>query len=270
MNPFWLKLILRAPEDGAGGGSMFNPAAGESGDGQTPPAGDPPPTGTSGEPGAAGADGSRPDWLHEKFEKPEDLATAYTELERKWFTKNDVLKQELRESVDRERMEQLGVPEAADGYEYPEGINPPSETLDGGIREWAHKNGVGKEAFQSLINDVWLPSLPNPEKEIEALGENAQDRIETASAFLSQNVPKELHSVASQVMTTARGVEFVEALMGSKASSGFAPGDDGSAATPMTREAIREMQADPRFGTDEAYTAKVRKAWSDFAARGGK
>ena len=66
-------------------------------------------------------------------------------------------------------------------------------------------------------------------------------------------------------MTTAAGVELMETVMKMVSPKGFAPDDHGDAAKPLTREGLREMQADPRYGQDETYTAEVSRKWDQFA-----
>ena len=42
---------------------------------------------------------SRPDWLPEKFETPEQLVTSYGELEKKFHSRRDDLKSEVTKQV---------------------------------------------------------------------------------------------------------------------------------------------------------------------------
>lgn len=208
----------------------------------------------------------RPEWLLEKYKTPEDQAKAYSELHKQFVKKTDDLRAEVRGEVMSEYGKSIGVPEDAAEYEYPDNVVPPEGDLDQGLRDWAKKHNVSPEGFKELIGDVYAKTLADHEAEKAALGENADQRASTVSNWAAKNIDKALHPEVLRVMTTAKGVEFMEQMMKLSGSSGFAPDGGGEGGVPLTREAIREAQADPRFGTNEAYTASVRAMWSKFAA----
>jgi hypothetical protein len=276
-----LALLLRdgESEGGSGGGGGFYRAQEGAGGGSEGGEGD-----QSAEGGESGQSaGEQPEWLMEKYlVKGEDdaidlsasaqkQAEAYRELYGRFSKKTDDLRAEVKDEAIKEYGKTIGVPEDVSEYEYPENIEAPAEELDEGLRNWAQKHNVSKEGFQELIQDVYGQTLPNYEAEYEALGDNADERIDHVNKWLHKNVESEFEPQVKSLLTTAKGVEFVESMMKKAGSNGFAPDTDGeSGNTPMTRDEIREMQADPRFGSDDAYTKKVRKAWSDFARRGGK
>lgn len=269
-----LRAIMRdaADEGGGGGGGdpppEGDPAAGEGG-GDSPPEGD---KGKSffkaGEKdGSGGEGGERPDWLMPQYKSAEDQAKAYRELYGRFSKKTDDLKAEVETKFQEEWIKGRGVPEEPDGYEYPEGYEAPPENVDAALRTWAKENQVGAEAFQKLIGDVYGLTQANAEAELEKLGKNAEARIERANDWVVANVDKEHYGVVSKVMTTAEGIAFVEAMMKATGQEGIMPDDDAGGGKTLTRESIREMQADPRYQTDEGYQKKVRQAWNDFAAQ---
>ncbi|WP_138469871.1 hypothetical protein [Poseidonocella sp. HB161398] len=271
--------MLFAPADDTGG-SFFTPpadtggdagggtggvdaqsgdAAAAQGDADASGAGD---TGeTGGTPSGDSSDPERPEWLLPKYNSAEDQAKAYRELYGKFSKKTD----DLRAEIAAERAE--GVPEAVDGYEYPEGWDAPGEDVDGALRAWAHENGVKGEAFQTLINDVWAKTMPDPEVEMQALGENAESRIGDVNQWVHKNVDKAHFPVVQGIMTSAAGVAFIESLAGRGASSGFVTNAGEAQTQPLSRESLREMQFDPRYGTDEKYTAKVSSLWDKWGAQ---
>lgn len=261
--------ILRAPDDGSGGGSFFQPdSGGDDGKGgqqqqqqqqQTTPGGD---NGQQQQQQQA----QRPEWLLEKYKTPEDQAKAYSELYGQFSKKTEDLRKEVLADAIKEYGKMVGVPEKPDAYAYPEGFQAPGETVDKALREWAHKNNVGAEAFKALIKDVHGLTVSNAEAELKKLGDNAQDRIREVNGWITRNVPKEHFGVVSKIMTTAEGVAFMEAMMGEFADSGFAPDGGGNSSKVLTRAEIRKMQEDPRWGTDEAYTKEVRAHWQAYAA----
>mgnify|MGYP003133123636 CR=1 FL=1 len=209
----------------------------------------------------------RPDWLLDKFNSPEDQAKGYSELYKSYSKKTDDLREEIKTEVSENYAKEMGVPKDIDGYEYPEGWEAPSEALDNTLRTWAKENNIGGDAFQSLIKDVYSQTQTNFEEEKGKLGEKAEGRIEAVNKWITKNIDEQHFSTIRKVMSDAAGVEFFESMIKSTASSGFAPDDVGSSPTskPLTRESIRNMQADERFGEDTAYTAEVRNKWQQFA-----
>jgi len=231
---------------------------------QPPPDGTPPPPdGTPPPP-----DGDRPDWLLKKFESPEDQAKAYSDMYRSFSKKTDDLRAEVMQDAIKEYGKSIGVPEDHGDYGYPEGFTKPTEGVDASLREWAQKNNVSKDGFESLISDVWKQTQVDHAKEFEALGEGAQERIEEVNRYVSANVDKDLFATVGKVMQTAEGVKLIEALMGH--DSGYAPGDTPAPDPELTRENIRALQADPKFGADASYTKMVRDKWAAFAKLPGQ
>lgn len=265
--------FYKAPEGGEGsGGGEGGGTGGGQGEGDPPGGGE-----GGGEPPKA------PEWLMEKYQvKGEDgsidlnasaqkQAEGYRDLYGRFSKKTDDLRNDVKSEAIKEYGKTIGVPDDVSEYEYPESVTPPGEDMDKDLRDWAQRHNVSKEGFQELIADVYAKGFPDPQEENEKLGENAQDRIDHVNKWLHKNVDQKYEPQLRSLLTTAEGVELVESLMKKAGSNGFAPEDGGNTGNPpLTRDEIREMQADPRFGTDDAYTLKVRKAWSDFAARGGK
>ncbi len=209
----------------------------------------------------------RPDWLLDKFNSAEDQAKGYSELYKSYSKKTDDLRQEIKAEVSENYAKELGVPDDIEGYEYPEGWEKPDETIDNTLRSWAKENNIGADAFQSLIKDVYSQTQTNVEQEIGKLGEKAQTRIDAVNKWIGKNIDEKHYGTIRKVMSDAAGVEFFESMIKSTASSGFAPDDVGSSQTskPLTRENIRNMQADARFGEDTDYTNEVRNMWQQFA-----
>lgn len=271
--PF-LSLPVLAPEDGSGGGTFFAPSGG--GDGDTSPS-DP-----AGQPGGGEGQptGGAPDWLVDKYAVRNDAGELdlqasiekQAQSARDLYGKLSTKTESLKEQVASEWMTERGVPEDPADYAYPEGWDAPPEHVDEALRAWAKENGIGADAFQSLINDVWKNTLPDLEAEAQLLGKNEDEvkaRIDPVNNWINANIDERFEPVISQIMQSAAGVEFMEALMSDMMENGFAPerGAPETGAGPLTRSQIREAQADPRFQTDPEYRAKVRRMWDQFAAQ---
>lgn len=264
-------LILRDGEaEGGGGGdsTMFQPGEG-GGDNKS---------GT----GGAGGTPDRPDWLVGKFDVVGDdgaldlsasaqkQAEAYSDLYRSFSKKTDALRAEVLQDAVKEYGKTIGVPEDVSEYAYPDGYEPPAENVDATLRDWAKTHNVNNEAFQSLVKDVWGQTQVNHKAEFEKLGttdEERTSRISAVNKFANANFDQDDFPIIAKVMQTAEGVAFMERLAEKSRDAGWAPDDDGDVGgeSELTRENIRKLQGDPRFGTDEAYTNKVRGMWKKFA-----
>ena len=64
---------------------------------------------------------SRPEWLPEKFNTPEDLSKAYTALSSKLGEKEEDVRNRLMEELQEQASE--GVPEKAGDYELPDFVD---------------------------------------------------------------------------------------------------------------------------------------------------
>jgi hypothetical protein len=261
--------LLRAPEDGSGSGSFFNPDGGGDGQQQQQQQQSQSQGGNDdkgGQQQQQQQQSQRPEWLLEKFKTPEDQAKAYSEMYGQFSKKTEDLRKEVLADAIKEYGKTVGVPEKPDAYAYPEGFQAPGEAVDKALRDWAHKNNVGADAFQALVKDVHGLTVANADAELKKLGDNAQDRIKEVNGWVTQNIPKEHFGVVSKIMTTAEGVAFMEAIAADFADSGFAPDGGQQQSKVLTRDEIRKMQEDPRWMTDDAYTKEVRAHWQAYAA----
>ena len=209
----------------------------------------------------------RPEWLNERYKTPEDQAKAYNDLHKKFVQKTDDLKADVLKEVAENYGKEIGVPDDIDGYEYPENVQTPAEETDAALRTWAKENNVSPEGFKQLA-DMYSKTIADPAAEFAKLGtqEEAQKTIDDVNRFASKAFGADDHGTISRVMQTAEGVQFMARLMAKQTQSGVFQdeGQDTNALGNLTRDNIRQMQADPRFGEDDAYTAKVRNMWSQY------
>ncbi len=212
-------------------------------------------------------EGERPDWLLDKFKSSEDQAKAYSDLYGAYSKKTEDLRAEVKEEAAQDYAKSLGVPDDASAYEYPEGFDAPAEGVDQALRGWAKENNVPPEAFKSLISDVYGQTQTNFEAERTKLGDNVDQRVSKLNKWVTSNIDEKHFDAVSKMMTTAQGVELMESMMNKGASRGFAPDDVGTSVQPkpLSRNEIRNLQSDARFGEDEDYTAMVRSRWQAFA-----
>lgn len=160
----------------------------------------------------------RPEWLPEKFTKAEDLAKSYTELEtmvgKKEEEYRDKFQKELEEEAFKDRPESKG--EYVISEEAQKLLDMGAVT-DNKLLEWwsqtSFENGYNQEEFNSGIMmylEQVSETLPNPEEEMQKLGDNANVRVEAVSLFANQYFPKNLISTVELLASTAEGVQVLE------------------------------------------------------------
>tara|TARA_R110000764_G_scaffold92792_4_gene176266 strand:+ start:2999 stop:3697 length:699 start_codon:yes stop_codon:yes gene_type:complete len=191
----------------------------------------------------------RPEWLPEKFNTAEDMATSYSNLESKIGAKDE----ELRESITQEMQDNFYAnrPETSGHYELPESIDEELANDNELLKWWANEsweNGYNQEQFSKGINmytDALQANQPNLEKELGALGDNAQARVDAVSLWSQANFPEESRSAFEDMAQTAKGIEtlemIIEKLKGATISGTSNP-------TGLISESdLTEMMKDPRY-----------------------
>lgn len=144
--------------------------------------------------GIAG-EGDAPEWYKgDKYKSVAEQAKAYTDLEKRFggFT---------------------GAPEA---YELPEGLDGEDHFVKT-LSEMGLKNQMSQESFSELLdlgNSIFESKEEfDQEKEMAALGENAQERLDNINGFMKNNLGDKYDDLIGHV-NSAKAVELVEALIG--------------------------------------------------------
>lgn len=139
-----------------------------------------------------GGEGDQPEWFKgDKYKSVADQAKAYSELEKKFggFT---------------------GAPK--DGYAMPEGFDPQDGRLDI-LQEYATKFNMSQDAFNEAASMILGNEQGQIDAEIASLGDNAQERIDTVSRYLSNQYSEEIAEQIKAHITSADAVIAVEMMM---------------------------------------------------------
>lgn len=211
---------------------------------------------------------ARPEWLPEKFNTPEDLASSYSQLESKLGASQDEIRQQLIEEFEQTAIE--GRPDTAGDYLVPEGLD---ENLvnDNELFQWwanhAFENAYSQEEFEQGIN-MYAQALdanqPDLDAEKAALGENADARIEAVDLWSQKFFPEEYQDAILGLGASAKGIEALEFLMSQMSASSMA-GNTG-AIQPLNESDLQSMMKDERYWNpakrDNAYVQKVQEGFS--------
>tara|TARA_R110000764_G_scaffold35562_1_gene79777 strand:+ start:5291 stop:6034 length:744 start_codon:yes stop_codon:yes gene_type:complete len=213
---------------------------------------------------AGDSEPERPDWLPEKYNTPEDLAKAYKSLESKIGAKD----QDLRDTILGELKEEAFAnrPETAGDYELPDTVDADT-AVDSGLLNWwsehAHENGYSQDEFKKGIEMYMESSMgdsgPDLEAESAKLGDNANDRITSASLFATKFFPQDAMPAIERMCESAEGIlaleHIAEAMKDGSFSGNSAPQSGASESD------LREMMKDDRYHSpahrDPAFVKQV-------------
>lgn len=196
-------------------------------------------------------EGDRPEWFKDKYKSVADQAQAYSELEKKFggFT---------------------GAPE--DDYELtvPEGIEGEFDMEDpriGWFTQVAKEANMSQDTFSNLLHGWVQHEVDNMqgsrETEIQALGSNAQARLKDLGDWGAANLSADEFEGFKMLASSAAGVKTLEALINKTQKNGVA--QTQSVATPgITKEALNERIADPRYQTSADFRNETTRLFKEF------
>jgi hypothetical protein len=196
----------------------------------------------------------RPEWLPEKFNTGEDLAKAYSELQKK-FSQG---KHKAPETYDEAVFKDAGIPE--------------DDALYQAYVQWATNNGVSQSAFDDLAStfiemagaEADLGEISYQE-EYQKLGKNAdlimKSMTDWASSLVHKGVWSEDDFEEFKIMGgTAQGLRALQKIRSYYGDKAI-PIDVGPVAGAPSKDELMAMVADPEYQTNPAFRAKVEKAF---------
>tara|TARA_R100000329_G_scaffold68905_1_gene60358 strand:- start:9625 stop:10362 length:738 start_codon:yes stop_codon:yes gene_type:complete len=216
----------------------------------------------------------RPDHIPEKFWKDgkadyDEMAKSYTQLETYVGGKEETLREKIIEELANEHAET--VPEKYELPKLPEGITEEmvqENPMYSWWQETAKTNGMNQEEYEAGINayvEMMQSQQPDIEKEMEALGENANSRIDAVNAWASKNFPpEEYEAIQYSLGASASGIQALERIMEMN-KTGVRSEQFTQPEKQLTMADARAMMQDKRYYDpkyrDDAYVAKVDAAF---------
>ena len=159
----------------------------------------------------------RPEWLPEKFNTPEDMATSYTNLESKIGQKEEDIRASINEELEKNF--HANRPATAGEYELPEVVDAEQANENELLQWWANEaweNGYSQEQFTKGVEmyaQALQAGMPDLDAEMEALGDGAQDRINAVELWANANFPADAMPALQNLASTAKGIEVMETIM---------------------------------------------------------
>lgn len=220
--------------------------------------GTPPPTTTP------AVDPNRPAWLPAKFKTPEEFAASYTELERKQSTPATPATPPVDSSKVTEAAQKAGFDLAALNKEYRENGKFSPETLKA-----MNDKGISSEMVNTYVNG--LKAQAGEFRTALAAIAGGDDQLKAVYQWAETNLASEEIDTYNQMVNSNDGKGAKMALSGIVARFTAAHGKepdlvDGETVPTMgsyppfeSNQQVIDAMNDRRYGTDEAYRAKVMK-----------
>lgn len=197
--------------------------------------------------------GDKPEWFKDsKYTSVSEQAKAYAELEKRFGGF-------------------IGAPK--EGYQLSEelGLDSDDPSIKA-VLDVLGKSNASNEMANELLSTYIQASKEQAQiqinKEMELLGSNADYRINAIKEFASSSVPQELQDTFNSMVTSAKGVEVIEALMKKAQGSTVAP--ERVTAPKVDASSLREMMyaknehGQLKASVDPEYKKKVDKAYQDY------
>ena len=191
----------------------------------------------------------RPEWLPEKFNTPEDMATSYTNLESKIGQKEEDIRASINEELEKNF--HANRPATAGDYELPEVVDAEQANENELLQWWANEaweNGYSQEQFTKGVEmyaQALQAGMPDLDAEMEALGDGAQDRINAVELWANANFPADALPALQNLASTAKGIEVMETIM--EKLKGASINGNATPAGVVSEADLNQMMKDPRY-----------------------
>jgi len=218
---------------------------------------------------------TRPEWLPEKFDRPEELANSYSELERAFYTRKEELRNQIVSELNEEASSNAPISpadyelqfEAPEGIEY--SINDDDPMLDW-FRNTAHNYGLSQDEFNGLMTEyAQIDAMRGPDWNVESeqLGEYAERRLERVDGWATSNLSEEAYNIFANIPASAGMVQLFEELMELNGQPQFNMTSETEFQERLSIEDLRSMQNDPRYWKekDQAFINKVRAGFEQYS-----
>ena len=192
-------------------------------------------------------EGDAPDWFKsEKYATVADQAMAYPELEKKFGSFTGA--PETYDVVVSDELKEKGVEFDTD------------DPMLAAAMEFGKEVGMNQDGMNRMLNlyatKLVAEGVAADEaraEEMKQLGQNAEGRLDALVKWGRANLPEDMATAMSNMMTTAAEVKAIEQLISMTGASALDPSGDAVAGA-ITEAELKEMQ----FATDEHGNRKIQ------------
>ena len=215
----------------------------------------------------------KPEYVQDKFWNKdssnvniESLSSSYNSLEKKLGQRTEDLSKQIRTDIETESLKnapteyKLNIPD----------ISPEIDlkiTKDLPIVQWWDKTAKDVKLSQDQYDagvkafvDNAVNSLPNPQVEIQKLGDSGKARLEATDLWSKKYLSQDAYNAISKVVTTAEGVKAMEEVMKLQKDTTM-PSSQTAVEVAPSGDDLKSMLNDPRYWDsarrDDAYVKRV-------------
>jgi hypothetical protein len=216
---------------------------------------------------------TKPDYIQDKFWNAEtkevnieNLASSYNSLESKLGSRTEDLTKQIRTDIENEKLQnvpeeyKLNVPELEGNVSLDISNEMP-------IVQWwnqtAKNSGLTQEQYDEGVKvfvDNAIANLPNPDLEVQKLGDSGRERIEAAELWSKKHLSPDAYTAISSFAATAEGVKALEEVMKLTKDSNM-PSTQTQVDATADIDDLKSMLKDPRYWDssrrDPSYVKRV-------------
>lgn len=204
----------------------------------------------------------------------EELGASYKALEKKLGQRTEELAGTIREEVLADLSGQAPEKYEMVMPELPDGVQidvDPEQPLLKWWEETARSKGLSNEDFNRGIEAFVqneIAGLPDRDTQLNLLGENATQRIESADLWAKKNLSESSYAAIANMASTAEGVKAIEEIMALNKDAPI-PTTETKIDVQLDPLDLRSMMADERYwkdgAKDPAYIKKVSELYEKYA-----
>jgi hypothetical protein len=204
----------------------------------------------------------------------EELGASYKALEKKLGQRTEELAGTIREEVladisgQAPEKYEMVMPELPDGVQID--VDPEQPLLKW-WEETARLKGLSNEDFNRGIEAFVqneIAGLPDRDTQLNLLGENATQRIESADLWAKKNLSESSYAAIANMASTAEGVKAIEEIMSLNKDAPI-PTTETKIDVQLDPLDLRSMMADERYwkdgAKDPAYIKKVSDLYEKYS-----
>ena len=225
----------------------------------------------------APSEATKPEYVQDKFWNNdtkqvniENLASSYNSLEQKLGSRTEDLSKQIREDMSKERASKVPESYKLNIPEQPQNVDL-KINKDMKLVQWwdqtAKDAGLSQEQYDSGVKafiDNAMANLPNPNLEVQKLGDHGKERVEAAEMWSKKHLSPDGFSTISKIASTAEGVKVVEELMKLNKDSTM-PTQTTQIDVAASADDLKSMLNDPRYydssKRDPAYVKRVTELY---------
>lgn len=204
----------------------------------------------------------------------EELGASYKALEKKLGQRTEELAGTIREEVLADISGQAPEKYEMVMPELPEGVQIDVDSEQPLLKWWeetARSKGLSNEDFNKGIEAFVqneIAGLPDRDTQLNLLGENATQRIESADLWAKKNLSESSYAAIANMASTAEGVKAIEEIMALNKDAPI-PTTETKVDVQLDPLDLRSMMADERYwkdgAKDPAYIKKVSDLYEKYA-----